>query len=348
MDADDESSHLQEQVNLSIVEEEEDLIHHDDQDDIREEEAEEETNRDHGRNGDNIQLQFLPILQPGLFGIFRLIVIDILLLAGTEQDEEHLRVLEEEENRLILQTQRKIETTLKEYKDAGVPDSDVVFIEASTYPVENIDVDHWRVTLKRIILAVLLVLTVVTFAVLHSFPVFEIKLSPSIEAKKMYPAMFNDAFDFRYIESPKNNIQEIGCNSNIKSKYNQGVIHLKSVDKLHKNLEENRKKLSETGLRGNIFENGLDHSWFGDCTMSKHAHQSGERLCFRGVHDNLIEDTELYKLLNIGMFLIENGGRYSQIYNNTDFLLENAGSVYEKIYALLTTRYNLKNACFFL
>ena len=299
-----------------------------------------------------------PNIPVGVLGFLR----SFLLGHHIQAENERLRALEDFREQNVALARRSIHDTIQRYNEIGDTGYQLILCgPIQNGPRHDLAIDHWRVTLRRIFFAVLGVLSAVALALIHSFPLFDITSSfLQVDSSRKVSSLERELFDLRDLQT---HIKYCGKDLNRsesiywydRSSCSSGVLHLQPLEDIRRQIADmsgemkNRNsyvKVQETNyirLHRMRFKEGFNHTWkLDDCVSSQSKHND-TLLCFRGVHDGLIQIDETREVLSLGINLIDNGGHHDQIYNNTEVLMNNAPSVYFKLLNLLKSQYDLKN-----
>jgi len=283
---------------------------------------------------------------------------------------------EQEERRRTRQRQEvdaanAIAAAVKRYRDNGVPEDDFIFV-----PISERNISDHNLTLRRILIAVCCVLAAFVCIMLQTIPLFvDIQKADPVFDKLLYD-LLNVRYFGEHIQHCKGLQRENDCGD--------GVLHIPSkhiLSKLHKMAIKDTLISKDAEQIYKPYMNGVNISWFHECIFStspnstcvlrrEYSIEDQPRFddsshndtcttteedqhictsnpptsCFRGVHDNIITEEEVNKVLDLGEFIIDNhGGDHMTIYEDVQLLNDHVPSIPTKLKSLLRSQYALPN-----
>ncbi len=262
-----------------------------------------------------------------------------------------------------------IARAVRRYREQGVPEEDLMLI-----PVNPNERHQPSLTFRRICFAVLAVVTAFICIMLQTIPIFHYNaierpaldplMSEILNVKlllphaKECPMLHRDSRPSQLIDSFT---EVFGISSKVDC--SRGVLHIPSMKSIV-DIFLKSKSTEEVNILAPFIERGVQASWFMECAAPTQSLSSSSaciapqscigsqlprrkttkaatKICFRGVHDNLILDQEVHDARVLGANLISQGGDHFDIHRDVELLQALVPSIVTKLRELLSMHYNV-------
>ena len=271
--------------------------------------------------------------------------------------------MEQEEERLLDQEEREARETVaravRRYREQHVPEEDfeVVLIEPREGGAVNL-------TFRRICIAVLAVVTAFVCVILQTLPLMQ----PAESLDPDFDKLMHELLNVRLFQTHIKHCPELHRTSdhrwqdaisrflglNSEAECDDGVLHIPARHVLLTNFLQSPTEEEAIQLRP--YATGINVTWFMPCEplretsafacypgspSSDTCKSEAANLCFRGVHDNIVSDTDIDNALRLGNYLILQGGDHFDIHYDTSHLEQRIPLIINKLRMLLLERYNM-------
>lgn len=267
---------------------------------------------------------------------------------NADNEEEERRWLEREQ----YEAAEEIAKAVRRYREQGAPEDDFILVRIA--PREQ---STSNLSFRRICFAVLAIATAFVCIMLQTLPLMEaVTPADPIFDKLMWEVLHVREFDTHVRSCPGLHRESTRTwkdwfSSSVDCA--DGVLHIPAQHVISSSFR-NSPTTDMTDALLPYRQHGVNVSWFLPCSVPPEATKTsscypGEserpetcsQMCFRGIHDGLVSETQVNDALRMGAELIEAGGDHFDIHNDVSLLSKWIPGVVATISDLLRNDYRV-------